>query len=149
MFLAPAAAHASSLDLLLSDVWNGVSASKNFHTLDNAGLLTFKDLGSHTWYSGLSTTVYSYSYLDIDFLAVKSMDITNTYLPGGGAALQAGKLLYDKVPPVKTAADAVGKAAPIISGGNFGVGYFRKFAISKGIWGFYGQLFSKFGPGGK
>jgi hypothetical protein len=149
MFLGMAGqVKAASLDVIAGSAWDSVSASSNFHLLDNASVLAFKDLNHSTVYSGLSTNLYSFSYVGVDFLAVRPMNITSTYLPGIGVNVQAGKLAYDKIPAVKELADYIGKAAPLISGGNIAVGGVRNFAFSKNIWGVYGSLVAKFGQGG-
>ena len=56
----PMMAQAGNVDVFLGDLWKGVSASSNFHVLDNASAVMFKDLNRHAYYGGLGTTIYSY-----------------------------------------------------------------------------------------
>ena len=138
------AARATSLDVIAGTAWDSIFASSNFHLLDNASVLAFKDLNHSTVYSGLSTNLYSVGYVGVDFLAVKPMATASNYLPGVGVNVQAGKLAYDKIAPVKELADYIGKAAPLISGGDIAIGGVRNFASSKWIVGIYGSLVHKF-----
>ena len=134
-----------TLNEQLSALWDGISASKNFHLLDNGSVLTFKDTNHGDWYGGVSTTLYNYKYLNIDMLGVKSLASGGKTYPGAGASLLMGKFLYDDIPFVKKAADYVGKSAPLISSGNIGLGAFRRFDESRWVVGVYGQLVAKFG----
>lgn len=139
----------TAVDKAAGTFWGNMVASENFHLFDNASAMVFKDLNRHVYYTGVGTSLYAYSYVSLDLLMVKPLGEGSSFIPGAGVTLQAGKALYERVGFVKRMADYIGKAAPIISGGNIGVGYSRNFANGANVEYVYGGLFHRFDVGGK
>ncbi|MGD9642760.1 MAG: hypothetical protein AB7V08_08480 [Elusimicrobiales bacterium] len=143
LLLAPASAKAGGLDAMLSDTWRAVSASSNFHLLDNASMEIGKDLNRHAFYAVSSTYLYKYKYVSADFLGIKPLESSASLIPGAGIKFHAGELLYT-IPAVKAAADSIGKSAKLIDSATLAAGYSRDFTHGRDIVMIYGGFVKKF-----
>jgi hypothetical protein len=142
MMLVPMSVSAGSFDTALSDAWTSISASSNFHLLDNASVDVFKNLNKHEYYAGTSTYLYKYWYFSANFIAVKPLADSSNVMPGAGIKFHLGELLYS-IPAVKSAVDYVGKET-LIDSMTIGVGYSRFFATGENVPMVYGGLIKKF-----
>jgi hypothetical protein len=135
----------ATMDSTLGSIWDSVSASKNFHLLDNASAMTFKSIKANKWYTGVGTMVYQYSYLDLDFLAIRTIDTRSSIIPGAGITIQAGRFLYERVGFIKEIVDRAQKTAPMINNATLGIGYSRNFSTGEDIPYVYGGIVAKWG----
>jgi hypothetical protein len=84
LLLASVSAQATSTDTAFKNIWDKVSASENFHLLDNATPASFYELKSGIWYAGVTTSVYKVSRLSLDFGAIKNAETAGHALPMAG-----------------------------------------------------------------
>jgi len=138
-------AKAGAIDQFLSDSWKSVSASENFHLLDNASADVFKSLKSKNYYAGSSTYLYKYWHLSADFVAIKSLQESSSINPGAGIRFHFGELLYT-IPQVKNIADKIGKSARLIDNATIGISYTRNFSNGENVPMIYGGIVKKLGP---
>jgi len=136
---------AATIDETLGAWWKSVTASENFHLLDNASIELCKDLGRHRYYTGSSTYLYRYGYASVDFIGIKPLDSSSTVIPGAGVKFFLGDYLYEKVKPVRNVVNYLMPEKPIlIDNITLGIGATRNFETGETIQIIYGGLVKKF-----
>jgi len=133
--------YAGTIDTFLGNAWTSISASKNFHFLDNASADVFKNLNKHEYYGGTSTYLYKYWHLSANFIALKPLDTRSELLPGAGVKFHVGEWLYT-IPQVQDIVDYIGKQS-LIDSATLGIGYSRNFSTSGDMVVIYGGLIKR------
>lgn len=143
--LVTTSAQAGNVDKALSAFWDDISASDNFHLLDNASVEICKDLNHHRYYTGSSTYLYKYGYLSLDFIGIKRLEMSSTVIPGGGVRFFAGDYLYQRVRPIRNIVDALLPAnKSLMKEATLGIAANRDFSNGKTIVILYGGLVKQF-----
>jgi hypothetical protein len=130
MFLSLGLANAANTDTSGENIWNKISASENFHLLDNATPASFYDFNSGTWYAGVSTSIYKFKKLSIDFGGVRTMEKSSAILPMFGLN--------------RTFLERSDKDFKFFENLSVGIWYCREFKSGTNLFGIYGGYAAKF-----
>ena len=84
---------AETIDNKANSMWNKLSASENFHLLDNLTPATFYDLKSGEWFTGGVTSVYTYKHFGLDIGTIKSMQEGGNLIPMAGINIGIGSFI--------------------------------------------------------
>ena len=119
----------ASADTAIGIIWEEISASENFHLLDNATPASFYDFNKGEWLAGVSTSFYKYGRLSVDFGGIKTMEKSDTILP-----------LIGLNGNFKARSDNDFKFLENLS---IGVWYCREFVTGRNLFGVYGGYAAK------
>ena len=139
----------ASVDSVLNSVWQDVRTNGSITFFQSLTPMVAKNLNKNEWLQGAGSSFLNYRYVSLDFQAFELSSASSIVYPGAGISVHLGEFLYNTVPFIKSAADSLGKAAPMIAKGTIGVGAARRFSDGTGVIFAYGGIIAHFGPGGK